>query len=66
MKKIIIKSNGWYDDLPDSKRTSFFLIFIVGTFFIVQICAYVFGLILLLPMWLIIISLWRLLPRLLK
>ena len=31
MKKLIIKSNKWYDNLPEPKRTLFFLIVILGS-----------------------------------
>lgn len=30
MKNFIIKSNEWYDDLPELKRFLFFLLFLVG------------------------------------
>lgn len=30
MKNFIIKSNEWYDDLPEPKRFLFFLLFLVG------------------------------------
>jgi len=37
MKNFIIKSNEWYDNLPEPKRTYFFLI-VVFLVFIAQIC----------------------------
>lgn len=61
MKNIIIKSNSWFDNLPDNKRTLFFLIAICGSLLISQIISI---LILDSPwpiiIWLSVASFWRL------
>lgn len=61
MKNIIIKSNSWFDTLPDAKRTLFFLVAICGSFLIVQIVS---NFILKTPwptiLWLCGVSSWRL------
>ena len=36
MRKFIIKSNEWYDSLPDLKRLLFFLLFVAGGTFAAQ------------------------------
>lgn len=36
MRKIIVRSNEWYDTLKEPNRTSFFLVFIMGTQIIAQ------------------------------
>lgn len=36
MKRLIVRSNEWYDNLKEPKRTVFFLIFVMGTLIIAQ------------------------------
>ena len=36
MKNWIIKSNDWYDSLPEPKRSLFFLAFIMSTLLVAQ------------------------------
>ena len=59
MKNPIVRSNEWYDNLPEPKRGIFFLLAIFGTFVITQILAYVLDLWYFLPIWMIIVSFWR-------
>ncbi len=55
MKKLIIKSNEWYDNLPEIKRFMFFFFVIAGCNF----CSLVFFGYKGYCIWLIIFMIWR-------
>ena len=60
MKKLIIKSNKWYDNLPDGKRLGFFLVFILGSLIATQYFMYVKNVVWAFPVWAGVICFWRL------
>ena len=61
MKNWILKSNRWYDNLPEPKRTLFFLIVILGSLALFQFVFYllkhetIYGFLL----WVMIFAGWR-------
>lgn len=59
MKKIIVRSNEWYDTLKEPNRTLFFMVFIMGTLIIAQYFMFVQNNPFLFMGWAIIICLWR-------
>lgn len=60
MKKLIIKTNRWYDNLPEPKRILFFLIFIMGTLIIAEYIMYFTVCYFAIAIWAFVIGLWRL------
>ncbi len=59
MKSVIIKTNEWYDNLPEGKRFLFFLVVIMGTSIVTQylmICQKFFWAF---PIWVIVFCFWR-------
>jgi len=59
VKDWIIKSNEWYDDLPENKRFLFFLIVIGGSLLLCQYLLYSKQCIWALPVWVIVFFSWR-------
>lgn len=59
MKKIIIKTNQWYDTLPEFRRALFFLIVILGSLLISQYYMHVEKLFWIFPVWVLSMSGWR-------
>lgn len=59
MKNWIVKSNEWYDNLPEIKRDLFFLIVIMGSLLIAQYFMIVEDFIWAFPIWAFFISFWR-------
>lgn len=60
MRKLIIQSNEWYDNLPEPKRSLFFLIVIFGSLVVAEYFSIIKGFIWAFPIWAVIFSLWRL------
>jgi len=59
MKKFIIRTNKWYDNLPELKRFLFFLIVIMGSLFVAQYLMYVEDFIWAFPIWALLVCFWR-------
>lgn len=59
MKRLIIKTNQWYDNLPDGKRTGFFLFFVLGSLIVAQYFTYVENFVWAFPIWAFVICFWR-------
>ena len=59
MKKIIVKSNKWYDNLSEPKRTLFFLIAIMGSMIFAQYLMYEKNFMWAFPIWALFFSFWR-------
>lgn len=59
MKNFILKTNKWYDNLPEPKRSLFFLIVIMGSLIAVQYLTYAKNYIWAFPLWATIICSWR-------
>lgn len=66
IKNFIIKSNTWYDNLPEPKRSLFFFIVILGSLIFTQYLFYVKNMYWTFPTWALIVSIWRTLPIFLK
>jgi hypothetical protein len=62
MKKLIIKSNEWYDNLPEPKRTFFFLIVIMSTMLFAQYLTVCGKFIWAFPIWCTVFIVWRASP----
>ena len=58
IKKLIIKSNEWYDNLPEPKRSLFFLIVVFGGLIISQYFMFVENSVIAFIIWSSLIS-WR-------
>lgn len=59
MKKLIVKTNEWYENLSDMKRLSFFLIVIMGSLIVAQYFMYARNFIWAFPIWAGTICFWR-------
>lgn len=59
IKDWIIKSNDWYDDLKQNKRTLFFLGAIFLPSLLIVIIQSIFNIWYLLIIWIVILSFWR-------
>ena len=59
MKKLIIKTNCWFDCLKEPQRTLFFFIVIMGGTFVASYLFYVKDFIWAYPIWFSIICFWR-------
>lgn len=58
MKNWIVKSNRWYDNLPDTKRFLFFLFVVMGSYTVVQLVIVPYC-ILAFPIWVLLLMSWR-------
>jgi len=61
MKQLIIKSNEWYDNLPEPKRTLFFFITIVGSLLVMECINYCISknVIFAFLIWILLFCSWR-------
>lgn len=59
IKDWIIKSNDWYDDLKENKRTLFFLGVIFLPSLLIVIIQSIFNIWYLLVIWIVLLSFWR-------
>lgn len=59
MKKFIIKSNEWYDDLKEPKRVLFFVVVVMGSLIFAQYLMYAKNFIWAFPIWALTVSSWR-------
>ncbi len=59
MKKLIIKTNEWYENLSDIKHLMFFLIVIMGGLIVAEYLMYVKNFIWGIPIWATLILIWR-------
>ena len=56
---MIVKTNKWYDNLPEIKRLLFFLVVIMGSLIVTQYFMYALNFIWAFPIWAGIICFWR-------
>ncbi len=59
MKKLITKSNEWYDNLPELKRLLFFLIVIMGSLILTMCIFYILNFVWSFIIWASILAFWR-------
>ena len=59
MKKLIIKTNEWYENLSEIKRMLFFLIVIMGSLIVSQYFMYAQNFTLAFPIWAGTLCFWR-------
>ncbi len=59
MRKIVTKSNEWYDSLPENKRFLYFMAFIMCSLLIVEGLFYLGDFLWAIPMWIIAVCTWR-------
>ena len=59
MKKLIVKTNEWYENLSEMKRLSIFLIVIMGSLMVAQYFMYARYFIWAFPIWAGTICFWR-------
>ena len=59
MRKVIVRTNKWYDSLQEPKRSLFFVIFVVGSLILAQYLTYAQDSILAFPIWASSMALWR-------
>jgi hypothetical protein len=59
MRKLIIQSNEWYDNLIPTKRLLFFVVVIMGTLMIAEYLMYIYDFIWAIPIWFLMFFIWR-------
>ena len=59
MKNWIVKSNKWYDNMPEPRRTIFFILVIMGSLIVTQYVTYALKFYFAFPIWAVVIGAWR-------